>query len=113
MDVSMGLDWSTAQGIDPKTLNVNHMTSSMENHSSNPHSPQEEPLGHIPPNEQYFSSPNVGGSLPLNISLVAYAGSDLEMQMGFGTPMMELNERPVDQDAFPFNGEIGMLYLPL
>jgi hypothetical protein len=59
MDVSMGLDWSTEQGIDPKMLNVNHMTSSMENHSSNSHSPQEESLGHIPPNEQYFSSPKL------------------------------------------------------
>jgi hypothetical protein len=37
----------------------------------------------------------------------------LEMRIGFGTPMIGLNERPVDQIAFPFDGEIGMLYLPL
>jgi hypothetical protein len=113
MDVSMGLDWSTDQGIDPKMLNVNHMASSMENHYSYSHSPQEESLGYIPPSERYFGSPNVGGSLPSKISPIAHAGPDLEMQMGFGTPMMGLNERPVDQDSFPFNGEIGMLYLPL
>jgi hypothetical protein len=81
MDVSVGLDWSTDQGIDPKMLNVNHMTSSMENHSSYSHSPQEESLGYIPPSERYFGSPNVGGSLPSNISPVAHAGPDLEMQM--------------------------------
>jgi len=108
MDDTMGLDWSTDQGIDPKMLHLNHMMTSMDKHSAQYHSPQEKSLGRVPPSEQYLSS--VGGSLPLNVSPAIHAVPDLEMHMDFGISM-GLNERPIAQDAFPFNGAIGMLHL--
>lgn len=110
----MGFDWLTDQGIDPTMLRLNHVMTSMDKRSSQyerlGHSSQAQPLDRIRPNEQYL--PSVGGSLPLNVSPTAHTGSDLGMHMDFGMPM-GLNEDPFAQDAFPFNGAIGMLHLIL
>jgi len=108
----MGIDWSADQGIDPKRLNVNEVVSSMDYHSSYFFTPPEEPLDPATASEQYLL--NVGGGLPLNISPAAHAGPDLEMEMaqiGFDTPTIGLNERPMHQDASPFDGTTGMLHL--